>query len=49
MSQNKRKSIELKTKYYILNDVENKVIINQTVVQKYELKGKSNISSIYFK
>ncbi len=45
MSQNKRKSIELKTKYDILNDVENKVDF-QTIVQKYELKGKSNISSI---
>jgi hypothetical protein len=45
MSQNKRKSIELKTKYDILNDVENKVDY-QTIVQKYELKGKSNISSV---
>ncbi len=47
MSQNKRKSIELKTKYdiNIWNDVENKVDY-QTIVQKYKLKAKSNISSI---
>jgi hypothetical protein len=45
MSQNKSKWIELKTKYNIWNDVENKVDY-QTIVWKYELQGKSNISSI---
>ncbi len=35
----------LEIKYDILNDIENKVDY-QTIVQKYELKGKSNISVI---
>jgi hypothetical protein len=45
MSSKKRKSISLQKKYDILKDVE-KDIDYGVIVQKYELKGKSNISSI---
>ncbi len=40
-----RKSIDLKTKYDILIDVENKIDY-KVIVDKYNLKNKSNISQI---
>ncbi len=45
MSKRIRKSIDLKTKYDILIDVENKIDY-KVIVDKYNLKNKSNISQI---
>ena len=45
MSKRIRKSIDLQTKYDILIDVENKIVY-KVIVDKYNLKNKSNISQI---